>query len=93
MNRSVIYECPTSYFDPWLNLLHKRLSELHYLKRFNIPVNADEIAMIEVESCAILDSELDKFHQRKIDDEISKKEKNNGHGKHSKNRLPHQGRR
>lgn len=49
--------------------------------------------MIEVESCAILDSELDKFHQRKIDDEISKKEKNNGHGKHSKNRLPHQGRR
>lgn len=79
MNKTVIYQCPNSYFEDYLYLIHKRLCEFHYFKRYNIPQNPDNISMLELESCSILDLEIEKFNQQKNDEEIKKKEKKDGH--------------
>lgn len=90
LNKIVIYQCPSSHFDDWLYLLHRRLFELSYFKKFNISVSPQDIAMIELEACSILDSELSLFHQEQSEKELEKRGSN---GKSNiGNRVPDKGR-
>jgi hypothetical protein len=91
LNKIVLYQCPQSYFDDWLYLLHRRLFELTYFKKFNISVLPQEIAMIELEACSILDSELSLFHQEVSNRELE--QKGNDGKSNTGNRVPHKGSR
>jgi hypothetical protein len=88
----VLYECPNSYFEDWLGLIHKRLFDFLYFKKFNIVTNPDDVSIIELEACSLLDIEIEKFHNHRNEQELKNREKQHGNRSNSSNKLPHKGR-
>ncbi len=71
-NKSIINECPSSYFPLLVSELYRGYNKLKLNKKLNIMTRNSDITLLEMEAYSIIENEIEK-----IKDYYSRKEQKN----------------